>query len=212
MPDGTIIKRRVIYEYKPRYCSICCIPGHTINVCQKLNLGAEDTFAYGMITRVSDPCSSAEAIGQAIGDCCLNFIRAVSGSREAIQGGKPKLSPRHDVSPQNDYNAIGSFEPAAVVHTILNREVFEKCDTTCKELPPQLATHHALGGNVITFFDDSSGSDITGNGKPEISHIAKCIYITQSKGLPPVIGHGISSGKSRRKSRLKAVIAGTAYS
>jgi len=63
MLDGTIIKRRVIYEYKPRYYSICCIPGHTINVCQKLNSGAEDTFAYGMITRAFDPCSSAEAIG-----------------------------------------------------------------------------------------------------------------------------------------------------
>jgi hypothetical protein len=53
MPDGTIIKQRVIYEYKPQFCSICCIPGHTSNVCQKLNSGAEDTSGSGMIKQAS---------------------------------------------------------------------------------------------------------------------------------------------------------------
>jgi hypothetical protein len=33
MPDGTIIKQRVIYEYKPRFCSHCCMPGHTSSIC-----------------------------------------------------------------------------------------------------------------------------------------------------------------------------------
>ncbi|KAJ6907499.1 hypothetical protein NC651_018036 [Populus alba x Populus x berolinensis] len=41
MPDGTIINQKVIYEYKPRFCSNCRIAGHTTNVYQKLHLGAE---------------------------------------------------------------------------------------------------------------------------------------------------------------------------
>lgn len=63
MPDGTIIKQRVIYEYKPRFYSICCITGHTGNVCQKLNSSAEDTSASRMIKQAFDPSSSAEDIG-----------------------------------------------------------------------------------------------------------------------------------------------------
>jgi hypothetical protein len=46
-------KQRVIYKYKPQFCSICCMPGHTSNVCQKLNFGAEDTSASRMIKRAS---------------------------------------------------------------------------------------------------------------------------------------------------------------
>ncbi|KAJ7013944.1 hypothetical protein NC653_003536 [Populus alba x Populus x berolinensis] len=113
------------------------------------------------------------------------------------------LSPQHNISPQHEYNDICSFELSAAVHIVLNREVTEKCDTTCKELPPQQATHHASGGNVITLSNDSYGADTTGNGKPAL--VAKRNYMTQSKCLPYDIGHGIPSGKSRRKSRLKIV-------
>jgi hypothetical protein len=89
MPDGTIIKQRVIYKYKPRFCSICCMPGHTSNVCQKLNSSAKDTSASGMIKRpsASPPSSSAEDIGQPTGDRWPNPVGVVSESREAIQGG-----------------------------------------------------------------------------------------------------------------------------
>jgi len=151
---------------------------------------------------------SFSAAGQPTGDRWPNPLGVVSESREAIRGGqvKPKLSPQHDTSPQHEYNVIGSFEPAAAVHTVLNREVTERCEATCRELPPQHATHHASGGNVITLSDDSSGSDTIGNEKPEtVSFVAKRNYMTRSKGLHPLndIGHGILLGKSRRKSRLK---------
>ncbi|KAJ7013945.1 hypothetical protein NC653_003537 [Populus alba x Populus x berolinensis] len=86
MLDGTIIKQRVIDEYKPQFCSICCMPGHTSNVCQKLNSSTKDTSAFGMIKQASTspPSSSAEDNGQPSGDCCPNLLGVVSGSRKAI--------------------------------------------------------------------------------------------------------------------------------
>ncbi|KAL9400876.1 hypothetical protein Peur_004725 [Populus x canadensis] len=183
MLDGTIIKQRVIYEYKPRFCSFYCITGHTSNVCQKLHSGVEDTSASGMIKQASDLSSSTDDIGQATGDCCLNPVGV------------------------HDYNVINLFDPVAAGHIVLNREVSEKCDTNCRDLSPKLATHHASSGNVITLSDDSSRSDTTRNGKLEISPIAKFTYTTRSKGLPPVLDHGIPSGKSQRKSRLKILVS-----
>lgn len=90
MLNGTIIKQRIMYEYKPRFYSICCMLGHTSNVCQKLNFGTEDTSVPGMIKRASTSPfrSSAEDTGHPSGDSCPNPIGAIFESREAIQGGK----------------------------------------------------------------------------------------------------------------------------
>ncbi|KAH8489978.1 hypothetical protein H0E87_025264, partial [Populus deltoides] len=67
---------------------------------------------------------SFSAAGQPTGDRWPNPLGVVSESREAIRG-----------------------RAAVAVHTVLNREVTERCEATCRELPPQHATHHASGGN-----------------------------------------------------------------
>jgi len=88
MPDGTIINQKVIYEYKPRFCSFCCITGHTSNVCQKLNSCAEGTSTSGKLKRASGLPSPADDIVQDTGDSYLHPVGVASGSRDAIQGGK----------------------------------------------------------------------------------------------------------------------------
>ena len=51
MPDGTIIKQWVIHKYMLKFCSHCCMPGHTSIACQKLNTGAEDSPTLKMVKR-----------------------------------------------------------------------------------------------------------------------------------------------------------------
>ena len=205
MPDGTIINQKVIYEYKPRFCSFCCITGHTSNVCRKLNPGAEGSPASGKLKRASDLRSPAEDIGQDTGDYGLQPVELASGSREALQEVKSKLSPSPDVSTQHASNAIGPCDSAAAVPVVLNRENSENSDTPRREHPHQLAP-----SNVITLSDDSSGSDTTAKGNSESSPIAKFTYITRSKALPFVLGPGTPTGKRRKKSRMTAVVADAA--
>jgi len=100
MPYGTIIKKRVIYEYMLKFCSHWCMPGHTSTACQKLNTGVEDSPTSGMVKRahVSPSGSSNEAaavnpvISQPSGDPCPNTERVVIGSQEAVRRGKKRQS------------------------------------------------------------------------------------------------------------------------
>ncbi|KAL9380798.1 hypothetical protein Peur_026455 [Populus x canadensis] len=101
MPDGTIIKQRVIYEYMLKICSYCCMLGHTSNACQKLNTGVEDSPTSRMVKRahVSPSSSSDEAvavnpvISQPSGDACPNVERVVIRSQEAVRRGKKGKAP-----------------------------------------------------------------------------------------------------------------------
>jgi len=107
MPDGKIIKQRVIYEYMLKFCSHCCMLGHTSTACLKLNTGAEDSPISGMAKRshVSPPGSSNEAatvnpiISQPSGDSCPNAERVVTRSQEVVRRGKKaKLLPQPETS------------------------------------------------------------------------------------------------------------------
>jgi len=101
MPDGTIIKKRVIYEYMLKFCSHCCIPRHASTACQKLNTGVEDSPTSGMvkIAHVSPSGSSNKVaavnpvISQPLGNPCPNVERVVIGSQEAVHRGKKGKAP-----------------------------------------------------------------------------------------------------------------------
>ena len=86
MPDETIINQKVIYEYKPRFCSNCHLPSHTTNVCQKLHSGVEDTTTSEMMK--TDLGSPADDINQP-----LQPKGVLSESREAPRGGTTSSPP-----------------------------------------------------------------------------------------------------------------------
>jgi len=178
MLDGTIIKLRVIYEFLLKFCSHCCMSGHTSTACPKLNIGAEDSPTSRLVKRAyvspSSSCDEAAVvISQPLRDPYPNAERAVTGSREVIRRGKKaKLPPQHDTSSQ-----------------------------------------HELPSTTITIIDDSSGSDLSGNGKsgnvftePPSAKSSRG-YMTRSKGLLPLALHdtrlGISTSKRPGKSHLK---------
>jgi len=115
LPDGTTLKQRVLYEFLPKFCTHCCMPGHTISACKNTSNDTQDPPNLGKVKKThvspSAPSEEVAAVGATPANPpgesppSSNADVVVAGGRDTARRGKKAKNSSHGCTVRPRYFA-----------------------------------------------------------------------------------------------------------